>query len=304
MALRTRDHDPPPLPRRLQHGRRGSLLGREARRRFGHGSLWPGQRMGQLRAVIIWLHSAPYNGMGECTARSGRCCSRSNAILDGIYANMRSPDDLGPVRAEFDEPQLRSDVANTSRNGDSEAARFSATAGGVLNDAARPVIAQKSQKLRDATHLAEQKMTGEEMAPLKGIAECPIAAPSHVKRARGTCEMMTQLVVTTPGGCSDTLFCSTTTQGDDDDVPADALEGALYYEGVFVEACPPVLSLVRADHVLLRPRRPAALPQQRTTLPVLAPRTARESVHGSDASKRCILARRGGLGSCKGERII
>lgn len=99
---------------------------------------------------------------------------------------MRSPDDLGPVRAEFDEPQLRSDVANTSRNGDSEAARFSATTGGALNNAARMVIAQKSQKsqkLRDATHLAEQKKTGEEMAPLKGIAECPIAAPSHVERA-------------------------------------------------------------------------------------------------------------------------
>lgn len=96
---------------------------------------------------------------------------------------MRSPDDLGPVRTEFDEPQLRSDVANTSRNGDGEAARFSATAGGALNDAARPVIAQKSQKLRDTTHLAEQKMTGEEMAPLEGIAECPMAAPSHVERA-------------------------------------------------------------------------------------------------------------------------
>ena len=60
---------------------------------------------------------------------------------------------------------------------------FQPQLGGALNDAARLVIAQKLQKLRDATHLAEQKKTGEEMAPLKGIAESPIAAPSHVERA-------------------------------------------------------------------------------------------------------------------------
>jgi hypothetical protein len=43
MALRTRDHDPPPLPWRLQHTRqRRLLLGREAGRRVGHSSRFSG----------------------------------------------------------------------------------------------------------------------------------------------------------------------------------------------------------------------------------------------------------------------